>query len=52
VSHRLATVRDCDRLFFLERGRLAGQGSYDELLASSAAFRELSRAAEGEDRPA
>ncbi|HVJ91655.1 MAG TPA: peptidase domain-containing ABC transporter [Labilithrix sp.] len=35
IAHRLATVRDADRIFVLEGGRLADQGTFDELAARS-----------------
>ena len=41
IAHRLSTVRDCDIIFVLERGRLVEQGTYQELLQNSARFREL-----------
>lgn len=44
IAHRLSTVRKCDRVYLLENGRLAGQGSYQELAASNAHFRSLSEA--------
>ena len=44
IAHRLSTVRHCDRLLFLVRGRLAGVGGYDELLASNAEFRGMALA--------
>jgi ATP-binding cassette subfamily C protein len=40
IAHRIATVRGCDRLIVLEGGRVAGIGSYQELLATPA-FRAL-----------
>ena len=43
VTHRLATVRHCDRIFVLDQGRLVATGTYDELLNSSAVFRELAK---------
>ena len=45
IAHRLSTVRRCDRLAVLRDGRLAAVGSYDELLARDAGFRELASAA-------
>ena len=45
IAHRLTTVRHCDRIFMLERGRLVGQGSYDELLESSHKFRTMAAGA-------
>ena len=41
IAHRLSTVRNCDTLFMLEDGRLVAQGSYDELVARSDAFRAM-----------
>lgn len=43
IAHRISTVRDCDRIFILEKGKLTAQGDYDELIASSELFRSLSR---------
>ncbi len=44
VAHRLSTVRDADRIVFLEGGRVTGIGTYDELRGSNAAFRAMSGA--------
>ena len=41
IAHRLSTVRNTDRIFMLDRGRLIAAGSWDELIATSAAFRRL-----------
>ncbi|MBO4618669.1 MAG: ABC transporter ATP-binding protein [Victivallales bacterium] len=41
VTHRLATVRHCDRIFVLDQGRLVATGTYEELLETSPVFREL-----------
>jgi ATP-binding cassette, subfamily B, bacterial PglK len=45
IAHRLTTVRRCDRLALLRDGRVAAIGSYDELLARDAGFRELAATA-------
>jgi ATP-binding cassette, subfamily B, bacterial PglK len=44
VAHRLSTVRECDRIVFVADGHIAGLGTYDELLRTNPAFRELARA--------
>jgi ATP-binding cassette subfamily C protein len=49
IAHRLATVREADRIFLLDRGRLAAAGTYPELLRESALFRAMAR--EGDARP-
>lgn len=43
VAHRLSTVRRADRIVVLADGRVAQQGSYDELIAQDGAFRDLAR---------
>ena len=40
VAHRLSTVQSCDRLIFLQDGRVAATGAYNELLGN-AAFRAI-----------
>lgn len=40
IAHRLSTVKNCDRLIYLRDGRVAGIGSYQELLADPQ-FRQL-----------
>jgi ABC-type multidrug transport system fused ATPase/permease subunit len=41
IAHRLATIERCDAIFLFEEGRLAAQGTYDELLAQNALFRRM-----------
>jgi ATP-binding cassette, subfamily B, bacterial PglK len=44
VAHRLSTVRDCDRVIFIEDGRIAGIGSFEELKRTNASFRGMAEA--------
>ncbi|MFA6165715.1 MAG: ABC transporter ATP-binding protein [Gemmatimonadaceae bacterium] len=44
IAHRLSTVRACDRLLYLEDGRIVAQASYDDLLASNDRFRLMAAA--------
>jgi len=41
IAHRLSTVANSDRVFFVEEGRITGEGSYDELIADHDAFRAM-----------
>ena len=41
VAHRLSTVRACDQIFLLERGRLGKAGTYDQLLEGDSGFRKM-----------
>ena len=44
VAHRLTTLRDADRIVVVADGRINDSGTYDELMARSAVFRELAGA--------
>lgn len=41
IAHRISTVRNCDQILVLERGRTVGLGRYDDLYRDNAAFRRL-----------
>ncbi len=41
VAHRLSTVRHCDRILVVDDGRIAEEGTYDELLERGGLFAEL-----------
>jgi len=45
VAHRLATVRASDTIFYLQDGRLAGQGTFDELVSGHEEFARQARLA-------
>lgn len=38
IAHRLATIRHCDIVLFLEHGRVAAQGTFDEVRVISPSF--------------
>lgn len=41
VAHRLSTIRQCDRIIVLYRGRLAEEGTHDELVARCGRYYEM-----------
>ena len=41
IAHRLSTVKKCDIIFFLEKGELKAQGTYEELIKSSEGFKKI-----------
>jgi ATP-binding cassette subfamily B protein len=43
IAHRLATVRDADRIAVLEQGRLLAVGSHDELMRDNELYQRLAR---------
>jgi ATP-binding cassette subfamily B protein len=44
IAHRLATIRNADRILVFEGGRIIESGSFDALVAKGGRFAELARA--------
>ena len=41
IAHRMSTIRECNRIIVLGDGKVAEDGSYDELLAKGGLFSEI-----------
>jgi ATP-binding cassette subfamily B protein len=42
IAHRLATVRRCDRIYVIDRGRALESGTHEELIEKDGLYRKLS----------
>jgi len=43
VAHRLSTVIECDRILFIDKGVIAEEGTYDELMKKKGLFYEMAK---------
>ena len=41
IAHRLTTIKNCDKIFLLDKGKLISQGSYRELIKYSDLFNKF-----------
>ncbi|MFO8044398.1 MAG: ABC transporter ATP-binding protein [Halomonas sp.] len=43
IAHRLATVKQCDRIYLLDAGKVVDQGTYSELAARNTIFQRMAK---------
>ena len=41
IAHRLSTIRHCDRIQMLDDGRIAEEGTYEELIEKNGVFADM-----------
>lgn len=41
VAHRLSTIKDADKIFFLDEGKIIDTGTFDELFSNNEKFRTM-----------
>ena len=41
IAHRLSTILNSDKIYVIDQGKIAGQGSHEELLQSSSAYKNF-----------
>lgn len=43
IAHRLTTVRDCDIIYLIDKGRITAQGTYNDLMKNNIQFQAMAR---------
>jgi ATP-binding cassette subfamily B protein len=51
VSHRLSALADCERIYVMDNGRIADQGTHEQLKASNAFYRTSFKVQQSESKP-
>ena len=41
IAHRLKTVQKCDKIFFIDKGKVVDNGTYEELIEKNEHFRNM-----------
>ncbi len=41
ISHRLSSVKNCDKVFMLEKGRLIEEGTHEQLIAANGSYAQM-----------
>ena len=41
IAHRLKTVEKCDQIFFIDGGKVADQGTFQELIETNESFKNM-----------
>lgn len=49
IAHRLSTVKNCDKIYVMDKGRIVEEGNYDTLMENKGLFYELAKRQQVED---
>jgi ABC-type multidrug transport system fused ATPase/permease subunit len=41
IAHRITTVKNCDRIYLMDKGVIVDQGGYEELYRKNESFRKM-----------
>jgi ABC-type multidrug transport system fused ATPase/permease subunit len=43
IAHRLSTIRHCDRIIVIDKGKIAEEGTFEELMEKKGLFYEMAQ---------
>lgn len=43
IAHRLTTIKNCDQVYLMDKGRIVASGTYDSLIAENKIFRAMAK---------
>jgi ATP-binding cassette subfamily C protein len=43
IAHRISTVKNCDLIYLMDKGKIVSQGTHEYLMENNAQFQEMSR---------
>ena len=49
IAHRLSTIVNSDKIYFIDSGKLTGQGNHESLMETHDRYREFTKQQFGED---
>ena len=49
IAHRLSTVKNCDKIFLMENGKVRSSGSYQDLISHDLYFQKLAHVKDDQD---
>lgn len=52
IAHRLSTVKNCDKIYVMEKGEIVEEGNYDELMENQGLFYTLAKRQQVEEMEA
>ena len=41
IAHRLKTIQKCDQIFVIDNGKVADQGTFEELIEKNEVFKKM-----------
>ena len=41
IAHRISTIAGCDRIYVLDSGRIAAQGTHSELISQEGIYKDI-----------